>query len=603
MQNSRPLKEGKIMAVDGRVYWGLSEILQSGKASRIKVHGEKNGDVFNRFQSETKTIFPPNGRVFCPMPVDSYCSFQVELNSNKIENGDDYIIKPDSLKPLMRYRLMRKPDLPYQSLSLEELQKIGANKQDGIYYIHIMNTKELIGPFIKDPRGFLPKTGKEAKIYDASSGLDDLLLDNNSFTFLNSPDIYFNVKSEIDCMSGSQLQEWFGNKLKEVRGFSAEKENAVKIMIKMLKEKSFLSANDLDTVRFNRVFDGLDQYLFSYEELKDLFLNDGFDKIVKKVEEMRVEIKQECESQFRMEMGQLNEERAALEKERDGIIAGINEMKSAKETIEKEIGLLTENRELLALQFKLAAQIEPSGNKGNNRNIKPAGYEIPKEGKSFADIKNADDAGEELELYDYLISKNLSRAGYGGELIGLYKDNENALLKAQALFIPCISWAYIFAQSIGNAKVYPLHVEHDWLHYRDFCDNGLLSIWNKAAEEKDTNYVLVLEDLNITQPECGCTPVLDVINGYRPVLEGTNFGLPDNLKIFATLLPFDGENTGLKLSKRLFFNWGQFGDFTKRKFMPPVKNAEFHPFGYFEPGDLIALYNAGSNPGEPYFDD
>ena len=154
-----------------------------------------------------------------------------------------------------------------------------------------------------------------------------------------------------------------------------------------------------------------------------------------------------------------------------------------------------------------------------------------------------------------------------------------------------------------------MHIEHDWLHYRDFCENGLISIWNEAGEENDKNFILVLEDLNITQPECGLTPLLDVINGYRPVLEGTSLGLPENLKIFATVIPRNEvrneENIGLKLSKELFSpKWKQFGNYNKSQYKCLVKSILYNsPYGYFEPDDLFLLYNDDCNLGEPFFDE
>ncbi|MDR1896179.1 MAG: hypothetical protein LBR10_05260 [Prevotellaceae bacterium] len=558
--------------------------------------------MFNKFSTGTRAFFPPHGKVFYPAPLNSYCSFQVVRSAGKIENGDDYIVKSDSLKPLKYYNLIRKPALSCQSLPLEELQKIGMDRQEGTYYIHIINTKELIGPFVKDHRGFLPRTGKEAKIYNVSSGLDNLLPDNDKPVFLNAPDVCFDVKSEIDCMSDEQLREWFRNKLKEIQGFSTEKENAIRIMKEMLKEKSLSSADDLDTVRFERVRENFDQYLFSYEELKDLFINDGFDKISQKIEAMRSEIKQEYESSLLGELEHLNEEKIKLGSEKDIVFSEINEMKSEKENIEKEIRLLTENRDLLMLQFRTSAQMGiHNANDTGRLDIKSTCYEIPKDGKSFAELKAIDDSYEGLELHYRIIEKNLNRAGYDEGLFSLYQGDESSLLKARAVFIPCISWAYIFAQSIGNAKVYAMHVEHDWLHYRDFCENGLLSIWNDASEEKDKNYILVLEDFNITQPECGCTPFLDVINGYRPILEGTDLGLPKNLKIFATVIPPNEENVGLRLSERLFRKWGRFGDFTDINFMYPMENKQFTPFGYFEAEDLTALYDNVIHQGGKYF--
>jgi hypothetical protein len=85
-------------------------------------------------------------------------------------------------------------------------------------------------------------------------------------------------------------------------------------------------------------------------------------------------------------------------------------------------------------------------------------------------------------------------------------------------------------------------------------------------------------------------------------LEGTEFGLLKNIKIFATLIPPGKENIGLKLSERLFRKWGRFGNFTDINFMYPVENKDLAPFGYFGPEDLAVLYNNAYHSGGPYFE-
>jgi hypothetical protein len=606
------------MVVEGKVFWGLSEILPSRRASRIKVYGPKNGDKFERYLTERiKSYFPQSGKVFAPLPIDSFCTFQVEANNSKKENGDDYLAIPASLKPLKPYMLILRKNLLNVWLSLEELQNIGSYRQhfeDGIYYIKITDTNELIGPFIKDQRGLLPKIGKEASAFDLSSGSDDLLMENynDNAVFFNSPDICLNKKIKmVDCMSGEQLQEWFRNKLNAVHGLSSEKENAINIIMEMLKKKSLASANDLDTHRFNRIFENLDQFKFSYAELRDhLVDDDGFEKIVRKIEEMRQEIKSEYESEFQKDLESLKIEKQNIENEKNGVIADIEKLNTEKNSIATEIadaGKLLEslhaNYDSILVQLKVASQIGGYSTINNSRPfVKPLCYKIPRSGRSFTELKTDGDSYQGLELYFRIMEKNLTRAGYDEKIFNLFKDNENSLLKSQAVFIPCVSWAYIFAQSVGNAKLYVIHIEHDWLHYKNFCDNGIISIWNEAADEQDTNFILAFEDLNITQPECGFTPLLDVINGYRPLLEGTESGLLTNLKIFAALIPPGEENIGLKLPERLFRKWGRFGDFIDINFMYPVKNRDFIPFGYFAPEDLATLYDNAYHAGGPYFE-
>jgi len=603
------------MAVEGKTFWGYSEILLSGNASRIKVYGEKTNKSYTKYSAERiRDIFGQDGKVFLPKPITSYHTFQVTENANRRnDRSDSYMAIPDTVQHVPSYNLIRKKNLIGESLSPNEINKIfkhelvvrGKQEIDCVeHYIFFDNTKELIGPFVKhkdEDGNFRPKIGKEAIVYDATSNLDGLCIVDH--VFFNFPDVIFERKDSIDCMSDEQLKNWFRDKLKEINKYSSEEEIAITTMVKMLKKKAFPSADDLDSVRFKRILDILDQYEFSYDELKDIIVKDGYEIICKKINDMRLEIKRDAKLQIVAELKEFFDKKIELENKIESIRLEINELEPKKNELEQDIKFLSERYDKLVYEFRLKAKIKPHCTSNEKQVVKPASYEIYKTGNSFAEIKN-EDYGEE-ELYHRIVKKNLVRIEYDETVIDILERESRDLLKACAVFIPCISWAYIFAQGIGNAKVYTMHVEHDWLHYRDFAENGLISIWNEAWEEKGKNHILVLENLNITQPECGCTPLLDVINGYRPVLEGTEYGLPENLKIFATVIPYE-ENVGLKLSKRLFRCWSQFGDFKNNKYFCAVKDSKGELYGHFEPNDFLALYNSTKSDcklGEPYFDE
>jgi len=88
----------------------------------------------------------------------------------------------------------------------------------------------------------------------------------------------------------------------------------------------------------------------------------------------------------------------------------------------------------------------------------------------------------------------------------------------KALFVPSAAWVYTLAKIFGNTAVYTLHIEYNWLHFSDFCRNGLQEALNEAYTHPEKNYMLILEGLNCTQPECGLRPLLNVIAGIEPVI-------------------------------------------------------------------------------------
>jgi hypothetical protein len=588
---------------DGKTFWGLAEILPGGTASRIKVYGEKKNDKYIKYaQDNTRDSFPPAGKVFAPQPVSSYYSFQVEQNSRMKEKDDEYLAVSHSCRPVKFNRLLsiEKLENP-SSFPLEEIQKIRPEIEAGTYFIKNKEANELLGPFRMDSKGLSPKTGKEVSVYEIPDDFNDYLFDGDKLLF-TAADGLLKKKKEIDCMSNEQLQEWFREKIKETKTFT-DKDTAVAVdLTKKIKNIQVFEANALDDVRYKRVEDCLVNYDFSYNDLKDLFVNEGFEIFSQKIDGMRSEIKNEVESARLKDLEDLEKEKQNLAKEKDGIISSIEKLNSEKEKIQTEISeakieleSLNANYDSVLLQLKVGAKINAANQPEQSGIIKPLAFEIGSIGKPFAELKS-----EGLDHF-YLVEKNLNRIGYGDNVLNLYKNEKDTLLSAHAAFIPCVSWAYIYAQSIGNAKVYTMHIEHDWLHYRDFCGNGLLEIWENAAKDNNTNYILTFEDLNLTQPECGMTPLLDLINGYRPFLEGTPLGLLPNMKIFATIIPFqENGNVGLKLSKRQFVSWGTFAAPDKPEYNVPVKvNTSGGQYGYFSPGDFS--YQP-QTPGDSYFE-
>lgn len=203
---------------------------------------------------------------------------------------------------------------------------------------------------------------------------------------------------------------------------------------------------------------------------------------------------------------------------------------------------------------------------------------------------------EENEGYGFfsLLKENLELEELSEE-IREQLNKTSVLFTHKACFIPSVSWAYLYAKAVRNSKLYTLHVEHDWLHYKDFVNNGLIEIMKSCDENKEVNHVLVLDSLNLTQPECGLKPFLDVIAGYSLILPIFNKTLPVNLKILATIVPFSEDNKiGLPLNKLSFSNWGQVLK-PETKIILPSNFLECDTQkGFFEPNDL-AIKSSSQN--------
>ena len=110
-----------------------------------------------------------------------------------------------------------------------------------------------------------------------------------------------------------------------------------------------------------------------------------------------------------------------------------------------------------------------------------------------------------------------------------------------------------------NAYICILSVEPDWLHYNDYVEHGLVEFWDFSFEHKDDSIcVLVFQNLNVTLPRAGLTPLMDVLQGQRPQLPFSKYtGIPNNINIRATLLsPLESKQLPVPLDKDFFNNWG-----------------------------------------------
>ena len=119
-------------------------------------------------------------------------------------------------------------------------------------------------------------------------------------------------------------------------------------------------------------------------------------------------------------------------------------------------------------------------------------------------------------------------------------------------------------------------------------NNGLASVLESCYEDEDINHVLVLDSLNLTQPECGLQPFLDVISGHSVIIPGIGKTFPKNLKVFATIQDYHEENrVGLPLNAETYSAWGRIAS-SEDKIIIDADILDCNEnIGYFEPKDLL----------------
>lgn len=606
---------------------GFIEPLVNSDNARINVIGFKNlNGEYERINKERASqIFYPIGKVFAPshhtdiekygISSNSFIEFSVKQSNKDASyvNADDYI--RDLSKPVIQ-----RVFTPIISIDSQSTLEFGYLTQDEIFScINKNDFKEISGAFFlkhqnclygllkfdKSSESIKPVVGKEANIYkvDDETYKNKCIKFNESNLFIgNINKIPFCKIGLIDCMDEKQLGDWFKEKLKS----TAESEKILSIKKEAFQEFStaFKETNrDIDEIRLKRIKRKIDLLEFTYSEIKELLSLDSVltQKLTLTLQEMKSDFQSKWvedlvseKNILENEINKLKQEKETLSAKTEKLESGYNKkldmlensfsekkckLENQLSETEKKYKTIRENYDLLV--ESLALQSSQNTRKVNSDVIPLKPIVFKAEGEKFSVL-------EEDEGYGYfkLLKENLELEDLQTELKEqLNRDSE--LFIHKACFVPSVSWAYFYAKAVRNSKLYTIHVEHDWLHYKDFIDNGLLDVLKSCDEQKGVNHILVFDSLNLTQPECGLKPLLDVIAGYSMILPVFNNALPKNLKIFATILPFRDENKiGLPLNKESFVNWGQISTPDDRQILPVNFMDCEKQTGYFEPKDL-----------------
>ena len=605
----------------------LGYIEPLGNNARVTVIGYKNSDGEYEVleASKTKRIFFPDGKVFAgkfqferddnPIKPYSFIEFSVIPSPKSADfDGDDYILNyHDNSKKCIQKSFNQIISLKYQT-SLESgfltqdeiftcINKHELNDVSGYFFFKYGNYLYGLFKYESSTETVRPATGKESKAYE----IDDATYKSKCFK-INQKEYYLGSAKEIpfkqlgliDCMDDKQLGDWFKGVLKSM----IDSEAILSISKETLQNFSthYKETNDeIEEIRLERIKGKIDSLKFTYNEIKELLISDS--PLTKSLKATVLDMK----SEFRAEWAKdIENDKKTIEKDLEKLVANKKKLndeytsleskyKAKEEALSKSISeyeeknnTLKNNHDSIIEEMKIMLSI--SNPKASNEidSIEPISFAA--EGSSYTEL-------DENEGYSYssLLQENVELEKIPDSVKEQFNQNTE-LFNYQACFIPNIAWAYLYAKAIRNSKLYIIHVEHDWLHFNDFINNGLKQVLIDCYEEETINHILVFDSINLTQPECGLKPLLDIISGYSFILPNINKKLPDNLKILATILPFEGQNRiGLPLSKKSFIKWGQISNPTdliclNKNFMNCEKSK-----GYFEPNDLIIKNNPIDN--------
>lgn len=582
-----------------------------GNNARVTVLGYKNsaGDYIALEKSKCKSVFYPDGKVFAgkfqfdrdvnPISPYSFIEFSVTQSQKSADfDGDDYIVDYDQKTVQKSFSSII--NVNYQT-SLESgfitQQEINSClnkaelKNNGGYFL-IRSGDYLYGLFKYESSTdtVRPVKGKEANAYIIDQDIYQrcCIKYNQKEYFLGNVNVLpFKQSGIIDCMDDKQLGEWFKEQLKTCA--EAEKFLYIKKEVFQNFASKFKETDDIiDEKRLERVKGKLDSLEFTFKEIKELLdsnssltqvLNDTLKQMKDEYQSTWASTLEASKAALNKEIESLTKQRDTIKKDTDSIQEKYSEKENALEATyqEKKSKLESEIKDLESKRKEVKAQVPQISDC-----IELEPIEFGKIGSTFTKLEDDEGYG-----FFNLLKENLELDSIS-EVLKNQLNKESSLFVNKACFIPSVSWAYLYAKAIRNSKLFIIHVEHDWLHYKDYMNNGLVTVLESCYDNEDVNHVLVFDSLNLTQPECGLQPFLDVIEGHSIIIPGIGKALPKNLKILATIQDYHEDNRiGLPLNTNNYSAWGRIAS-TKDKIIIDSDILDCNEnIGYFEPKDLM----------------
>lgn len=539
--------------------------------ARIKVMGYfDNEEKFKKFNNaEIIKIFPLEGYIFEP-------SFFKNKYLKNFNEGDliEFLATPNpEAKGTHLFRILdyyaknikteeKIFELQNVKLKIHEIDLTKAEIVDRDYSGDFYGLFEdyVIGKLRIHNGRITPMMSKEVKKWPKSN-CEIIEFESNHWLLTKPSDGYI----LLDAMDISQLFEWFREKL-QIINKSVVKELDEKTKWRTLLPEIIGNSTDevtkLNSIRLKRVESNLDNFNFLVEDIK-LFtqisekLNQTYNSAL---ERHKTELRQE----YADEIEELKKDKEIEKKTLEGLLSKISieiahknkEIASFNDEIvarNAELEHLTQNKERILSDFSIIQEV--LGNRNSTGSIEEQIQEesfvietvIPNQ--NTISITQRDKFATRLK--HFLNQQNIN-SSFAGKLIPVCASCRGAFLKK-------IELGLAFIEATGNSKYIIQQVEPDWLHFNDLWRNGLEAIWKSSHENPDILHFLILEDINLSSPECYMRPLLDCMNGIRKHIPFAKTAYPNNLRILATKISSDEPKIGLPLYKQTFNNWGAVG--------------------------------------------
>lgn len=550
----------------------------SEQHAKIKVLGYiDEQQIFCRLSEEQSiAYFPPHGYVFepgffrnYPYSEGDFISFYAELNQKTDPESDNDVYKIEYKCPDVNligecYRelnnfIIEDGALDVEKLSVKHNQE--DNLDDGEFYG--ITDKYIIGKFSIEDNIISASNKSDVKVWKLNE--DNLLWCGDYSCLISIPKDHLFV---LDCLNYKGILDWFRKQLR------CKNTKYIEYLDRETSwKKDLLSSfacvgeevKQINTIRYNRIVKMFDVIELDNHAIKDIIdYSDNFKELfINEVERHKNEY---IQHEIEKDNLDLLDFKNRIEEEKAEIDIQFDEYKKKIETseailqkkndeliqINQSISDLTEHKERIIQDFHIVKEVLgiQTSNSNNNNQMHNENYVLTDISRGKESVPQQ--SGDTIAEIAYILNEYKMNPKYA---IRLYP----CIMNMKASLIGDIRIGIAIAKASHNASFLVLPVEPDWLHFDDLWNHGLAQIWHSAHENKDRLFFLILQDVNMSSPECYLRPINNILSGLVDTLPLSHLSFPKNLRILATIASSEDPEIGLTINKDTFKEWGAVG--------------------------------------------
>lgn len=545
---------------------GVIDVIKNDSV-QIKILAVKEKDYEILSEGEARKLFPPNGFVFGASFLKEYphlhekdlididCLLNHQISEHDY-NKDRYIVYRGSAKKhYVKTIRISNPRIDNYSIDLNDIT-VDSKEFEGDFFGY--TATKIFGKLRLKNGKLSPASNKRINMWDLDEC--ETVAYQNEIYLLSEPK---GESMPLDCMDDKQLFDWFREELKKIE---PEYVNMLDLKAKWRTEipKLFSQSNneryEVDKVRFDRINEKFQYLNFTLSDITNLveksdLLKTAFNLAIEK---HKKEFKAEYENQlkeYRIEVEkqkkQLDEEIRTLEARKEKNKTNLNDLIGEIQNSQLKIEQLNQNKERILADFSIIKEVLGNEVKTNSSVKAPELFVIE-------NIEKSENAKLLTTKDDFIIAVQ-----YQLKKLGLFPILAKRIIDVisvfDAIFISDIRIGIAMIEATNNATYIIQNVEPDWLHFSNLWENGLGAIWQSAHENPEKLHFLILEDINMSSPECYGRPLFDMILEVRKVIPFGKSPFPKNLRILATVASTENPEIGLPLNKATFNEWAAIG--------------------------------------------